>query len=120
MKQDRATKGSDLLVAPLVNEGVDRVFGVPGEENLDVVVLNDSAYGMIRWKQAVDKFSDFGLTFGNPDFVKCAEAYGAKGSRSLQSTIWCRRSRLRSMAVACTWSTGRSITARTFAFSSTS
>jgi acetolactate synthase-1/2/3 large subunit len=49
--------------------------------NLVVVVLNDSAYGMIRWKQAVDKFPDFGLTFGNPDFVKYAEAYGAKGSR---------------------------------------
>jgi acetolactate synthase-1/2/3 large subunit len=49
--------------------------------NLAVIVLNDSAYGMIRWKQAVDKFPDFGLTFGNPDFVKYAEAYGAKGSR---------------------------------------
>src|SRR3954466_14426528 len=31
------TKGSDLLVSALENEGVDRVFGVPGEENLDVV-----------------------------------------------------------------------------------
>src|SRR6201995_3319825 len=30
-------KGSDLLVAGLENEGVERVFGVPGEENLDVV-----------------------------------------------------------------------------------
>src|SRR6201993_1271009 len=30
-------KGSDLLVAALEHEGVDRVFGVPGEENLDVV-----------------------------------------------------------------------------------
>src|SRR6201988_4067654 len=30
-------KGSDLLVAALENEGVERVFGVPGEENLDVV-----------------------------------------------------------------------------------
>lgn len=49
--------------------------------NLVVVILNDSAYGMIRWKQAVDKFPDFGLTFGNPDFVRYAEAYGAKGSR---------------------------------------
>ena len=28
-------KGSDLLVAALENEGVDRIFGVPGEENLD-------------------------------------------------------------------------------------
>src|SRR5215210_6927788 len=30
-------KGSDLLIAALENEGVDRVFGVPGEENLDVL-----------------------------------------------------------------------------------
>src|ERR687885_1349257 len=30
-------KGSDLLVRALENEGVERVFGVPGEENLDVV-----------------------------------------------------------------------------------
>jgi acetolactate synthase-1/2/3 large subunit len=49
--------------------------------DLVVVILNDSAYGMIRWKQAVDKFPDFGLTFGNPDFVKYAESYGAKASR---------------------------------------
>ncbi|MBV8612501.1 MAG: acetolactate synthase large subunit, partial [Acetobacteraceae bacterium] len=31
------TKGSDLLVAALENEGVERIFGVPGEENLDVL-----------------------------------------------------------------------------------
>src|ERR1700759_2255843 len=30
-------KASDLFVAALENEGVDRIFGVPGEENLDVV-----------------------------------------------------------------------------------
>ena len=49
--------------------------------DLVVMILNDSAYGMIRWKQAVDGFPDFGMTFGNPDFVRYAEAYGAKGSR---------------------------------------
>jgi acetolactate synthase-1/2/3 large subunit len=49
--------------------------------NLVVLILRDNAYGMIRWKQAVDSFADWGLTFGNPDFVKYAEAYGAKGSR---------------------------------------
>ncbi len=49
--------------------------------NLVVLILEDSAYGMIRWKQAVDNFPDFGLTFGNPDFVKYAESYGARGSR---------------------------------------
>ncbi len=49
--------------------------------NLVIVILNDSAYGMIRWKQAVDGFPDFGMSFGNPDFVRYAEAYGARGSR---------------------------------------
>ncbi|MFL5335482.1 MAG: acetolactate synthase large subunit [Geminicoccaceae bacterium] len=49
--------------------------------NLVVLILDDNGYGMIRWKQAIDNFADWGLTFGNPDFVKYAEAYGAKGSR---------------------------------------
>ena len=49
--------------------------------NLVVLVLEDHAYGMIRWKQATDGFPDFGLTFGDPDFVAYAKAYGAKGSR---------------------------------------
>ena len=31
------TKGSDLLVDALENEGVEYVFGIPGEENLDFV-----------------------------------------------------------------------------------
>ncbi|MGB8758712.1 MAG: acetolactate synthase large subunit [Pseudolabrys sp.] len=49
--------------------------------NLVVLILEDSAYGMIRWKQAVDNFHDWGLTFGNPDFVRYAESYGAIGHR---------------------------------------
>ncbi len=49
--------------------------------DLVVLILNDNAYGMIRWKQAVDGFADFGMSFGNPDFVRYAQAYGAKGSR---------------------------------------
>ncbi|HLX98814.1 MAG TPA: thiamine pyrophosphate-dependent enzyme, partial [Roseiarcus sp.] len=49
--------------------------------NLVALVLVDHAYGMIRWKQAVDGFPDFGMTFGDPDFAAYARAYGAKGSR---------------------------------------
>lgn len=49
--------------------------------NLVVLILQDDAYGMIRWKQAADGFPDFGLTFGNPDFVAYAKAFGAKGTR---------------------------------------
>src|SRR5919107_6101669 len=37
IKDTGMPKGSDLLVAALENEGVDRIFGIPGEENLDVV-----------------------------------------------------------------------------------
>ncbi len=49
--------------------------------NLAIIILNDSAYGMIKWKQANMGFKDFGLDYGNPDFVKYAEAYGANGYR---------------------------------------
>ena len=49
--------------------------------NLVVLIVEDQAYGMIRWKQGVDDFPDFGMTFGNPDFVRYAEAYGARGTR---------------------------------------
>jgi acetolactate synthase-1/2/3 large subunit len=60
--------------------------------NLVVLIIEDQAYGMIRWKQSVDGFPDFGMTFGNPDFVKYAQAYGAKGTRvdaigELQATL---------------------------------
>ena len=49
--------------------------------NLTVLILNDSAYGMIRWKQANMGLKDWGLEYGNPDFVKYAESYGAFGHR---------------------------------------
>ncbi|MFN3801413.1 acetolactate synthase large subunit [Belliella pelovolcani] len=49
--------------------------------NLTVIILNDEAYGMIKWKQEDMGFADFGLDYKNPDFVKYAESYGAKGYR---------------------------------------
>ncbi len=49
--------------------------------DLVVLILEDHAYGMIRWKQAVDGFPDFGMNFGNPDFVALAGAYGMQGTR---------------------------------------
>lgn len=49
--------------------------------NITILILRDDAYGMIRWKQANMGFVDFGLTYGNPDFVKYAESYGAHGHR---------------------------------------
>jgi acetolactate synthase-1/2/3 large subunit len=49
--------------------------------DITVLILRDDAYGMIRWKQANMGFKDWGLTYGNPDFGKYAESYGAHGHR---------------------------------------
>jgi len=49
--------------------------------DLVVLVLRDDGYGMIKWKQAQMNFDDYGLDFGNPDFVDYARAYGASGHR---------------------------------------
>ncbi|QTN43074.1 acetolactate synthase large subunit [Marinobacter salsuginis] len=49
--------------------------------NLVVLIINDSAYGMIKWKQGQEGYTDFGLDYRNPDFVTYAESYGAKGHR---------------------------------------
>lgn len=47
--------------------------------DLVVLVLDDSGYGMISWKQMKMSFPNFGISFNNPDFVKLAESFGAKG-----------------------------------------
>ncbi|TLS35737.1 acetolactate synthase large subunit [Pseudalkalibacillus caeni] len=51
--------------------------------NLPIVVMiwRDNGYGLIGWHQekAYDRKSN--VEFGNPDFVKLAEAYGATGYR---------------------------------------
>ncbi len=49
--------------------------------DLVILLLNDNAYGMIKWKQAHMGFDDFGLDLGNPDFIKYAESYGAHGHK---------------------------------------
>ncbi|MFT4512549.1 MAG: acetolactate synthase-1/2/3 large subunit [Planctomycetota bacterium] len=49
--------------------------------NLCVIVLRDNAYGMIKWKQADLGLANYGLDYGNPDFVLYAESYGAHGHR---------------------------------------
>ena len=49
--------------------------------DLVVLVLRDDALGMIKAKQKDMGFQDYGLDIGNPDLVKYAEAYGARGTR---------------------------------------
>ncbi len=48
---------------------------------LVVLVLNDNAFGFIKWEQQAKGFPNFGLDYGNPDFVKLAESYGAIGMK---------------------------------------
>lgn len=49
--------------------------------NIVVLIIEDHGYGMIRWKQEIAGFANFGVSFENPDFVKCAHAYGVRGTR---------------------------------------
>ncbi len=44
-----------------------------------ILLLNDNAFGFIKWKQQAHGFPDFALDLGNPDFVAYAESYGAIG-----------------------------------------
>ncbi len=49
--------------------------------DLPILILNDNAYGFIKWEQATYEYPSFALDLGNPDFVKYAESYGATGLR---------------------------------------
>src|SRR5512139_487715 len=44
-----------------------------------VLMLNDNAFGFIKWKQENMGFRSFGLDYTNPDFVRFAESHGAVG-----------------------------------------
>jgi acetolactate synthase-1/2/3 large subunit len=46
-----------------------------------VLVLNDNAFGFIKWEQKAKGFPDFALDYCNPDFVKLAESFGAVGMK---------------------------------------
>ncbi|WGK68328.1 acetolactate synthase large subunit [Candidatus Haliotispira prima] len=49
--------------------------------DITVVILNDNAFGMIKWKQSGMGFENYGLDYGNPDLVKYVESYGGRGFR---------------------------------------
>ncbi|MBP1748545.1 MAG: ilvX [Deltaproteobacteria bacterium] len=51
--------------------------------NIPVValILNDNAFGFIKWEQQAKGFTNFGLDYGNPDFSRFAESFGAAGFR---------------------------------------
>ena len=53
----------------------------PEEIPSATLVSLDAATGEIRWKQADAGLPDWGLEYGNPDFVQYANSYGATGHR---------------------------------------
>lgn len=43
------------------------------------VIFHDGGYNLTQWKQQTQLGRESGVTFGNPDFVALARAFGAKG-----------------------------------------
>ncbi|MBT4192774.1 MAG: acetolactate synthase large subunit [Gammaproteobacteria bacterium] len=46
-----------------------------------ILIWTDSEYGLIKWHQLRRFGRDTNISFSNPDFVKYAESFGAKGYR---------------------------------------
>ena len=46
-----------------------------------ILVWVDDEYGLITWKMDLELGENMDTSFGNPDFVRYAESYGARGSR---------------------------------------
>lgn len=53
---------------------------------LIILVWRDNGYGVIRWKQRVRFGRTSSVDFGNPDLVRYAESFGARGYRVTEST----------------------------------
>ena len=53
--------------------------------SLVILIWNDSEYGLITWHQLRDFGRPSHIGFKNPDFVKYAESFGAKGYRVEQA-----------------------------------
>jgi acetolactate synthase-1/2/3 large subunit len=48
---------------------------------LVVLIWEDGAYGLIEWKMDLELGDHYYIDFTNPDLVKFAESFGAKGYR---------------------------------------
>ena len=48
---------------------------------MTVLIWQDDAYGLIKWKMEMELGHDVAVTFTNPDFVALAESFGASGHR---------------------------------------
>ncbi len=81
-------KASELIVKCPENEGVEYIFSVPGEENMDLLhalLTSSIRFVLTRWKQMLRFGRPAFIGFNNPDLVKYAESFGANGFR-IEST----------------------------------
>lgn len=46
-----------------------------------ILIFNDGGYGLIEWKEKIRFGEKFFTDFGNPDFVRMAQAFGARAYR---------------------------------------
>jgi acetolactate synthase-1/2/3 large subunit len=58
-------------------------YGIP----IVVLILNDNAFGFIKWEQKTLHFKEFGLDLGNPDFSRFAESFGAAGFKVKEGDV---------------------------------
>ena len=54
--------------------------------NIVVMIWEDHAYGLIKWKQKIEFNNNTDLGFNNPDFVKLAESFDCIGMRIEKSS----------------------------------
>jgi acetolactate synthase-1/2/3 large subunit len=48
---------------------------------ITILIWQDDAYGLIKWKMDLELGEDMSIEFTNPDFVAYAESFGARGYR---------------------------------------
>lgn len=90
-------KASDVMVRALENEGVERIFGIPGEENLDFLdSLRRSSIELVitRHEQAAAFMAaTYGRLTGRPGVCLTTLGPGASTSRPARRTrswVGCR------------------------------
>ena len=73
----------------------------PREVHFVILVWVDGGYGLIGWKQDIHFGRRAAVSFGNPDFVRFAESFGAKGYPIGAAGSSCPRSGRRSTTTPC-------------------
>jgi thiamine pyrophosphate-dependent acetolactate synthase large subunit-like protein len=110
-KKESYMKASDLFVKCLEEEGIEYIFGVPGEENADFMMSLEKSgkikFILTRHEQGAAFMAEiYGRLTGNP--AGCLGTLGP-GATNLITPCWCSRARvhrndfIRSHTKSWTW-----------------